>query len=610
VSAPIESYALIGNCYTAALVGLDGSIDWLCLPNFGSGAVFAAILGNPEHGRWLICPAGPYTVKRKYRGDTMILETEFTTETGVVTLIDFMPRPGSADCSRNVELVRIVRGDKGTVPMRLEAALRFDYGHVVPWVQRVDHSIRAVAGPDAILFHSPIETHGEHFRTVADFTVAEGQSVPLAMIYYPSHTESPVPRDALYLLMETEKFWTAWSAKYTAKHKYRDAVMRSLLTLKAMTYEPTGGIVAAPTTSLPEEIGGVRNWDYRYCWIRDATLTLYALISCGYLEEAGAWRQWLIRAAAGKPSELQIMYGLHGERRLTEFELDWLPGYDSCKPVRVGNGASEQFQLDVYGELMGALHLARKAGLTTDFEGWALQINLMHFIEHAWNRPDSGIWEVRGPRRHFTHSKVMAWMAVDRSIQDAEEFKLQAPLEKWKALRDEMHTDICEKGFNKELNSFTQYYGGTELDASLLIISHTGFLPPDDPRLVGTVEAIEKDLMEDGFVLRYKTESNVDGLPAGEAAFLPCSFWLADSFVQIGRRKDAAAFFDRLLALRNDVGLIAEMYDAKLGRQLGNFPQAFTHIALIATAALLAGEQGAKDPMSHGPATAASGFGV
>jgi GH15 family glucan-1,4-alpha-glucosidase len=600
VSAVIESYALIGNCYTAALVGLDGSIDWLCLPHFGSGAVFAAILGNPEHGRWLVAPAGECKSKRGYRGDTMILETEFTTDTGVVTLIDFMPRPGSRECRENVEVVRIVRGDRGSVPMKMEVTFRFDYGHIVPWVQRTDHSIKAVAGPDAILLHLPIETRGEHFRTVADFTVTAGQSIPMAMIYYPSHTDPPVPRDALYLLNETEKFWTTWSAKYTAKHKYRDAVMRSLLTLKAMTYEPTGGIVAAPTTSLPEEVGGVRNWDYRYCWIRDATLTLYALISCGYLEEASAWRQWLLRAAAGRPSELQIMYGLHGQRRLTEFELDWLPGYDSSKPVRVGNGASEQFQLDVYGELMGALHLARKAGLTTDFEGWSLQLNLMHFIEHAWSRPDSGIWEVRGPRRHFTHSKVMAWMAVDRSIQDAEEFKLEAPLEKWRRLRDDIHADIMEHGFNKHLNSFTQYYGGTELDASLLIIGHTGFLPANDPHMVGTIDAIERELMEDGFVLRYKTESNVDGLPAGEAAFLPCSFWLADAFSMIGRRKDATAFFDRLLALRNDVGLIAEMYDAKLGRQLGNFPQAFTHIALIATAAILAGEEGAKDPMSHG----------
>jgi GH15 family glucan-1,4-alpha-glucosidase len=597
VSVPIEDYALLGNCYTAALVSRAGSIDWLCLPNFASGAVFASLLGNNENGRWQIVPVAPYTVTRRYRGDTMILETTFTTDDGEVTLIDFMPRPNCIDC---VELVRIVRGDVGQVPMRSEASFRFDYGHVVPWVQKHDHGVRATAGPDAVLLHTPVETHGEHYATASTFTAKQGHSVPFVLTWFPSHKSPPEARNPQLMLKETESFWLDWSRSYTSTHRWREHVMRSLLTLKAMIYEPTGGIVAAPTTSLPEEVGGVRNWDYRYCWIRDATLTLYALLSAGFIEEAAHWREWLLRAAAGKPSELQIMYGIYGERRLTEFNLDWLAGYENSKPVRVGNGAHDQFQLDVYGELMGALHLARKSGLATDFAGWNLQRNLMHFIEHAWSRPDSGIWEVRGPRRHFTHSKVMAWMAVDRSIQDAEAFNLEAPLERWRQLRDEIHRDICEKGFNAQKNSFTQYYGGAELDASLLIIPQTGFLPATDPRFVGTVEAIEKELIEDGFVLRYKTDEGVDGLPPGEAAFLPCSFWLADAYALIGRRKDAIELFERLLSLRNDLGLISEAYDAKLKRQLGNFPQAFTHVALIATAALLAHEEGAHDPLAHG----------
>jgi GH15 family glucan-1,4-alpha-glucosidase len=467
-------------------------------------------------------------------------------------------------------------------------------------VQKHDHGVRAIAGPDAVLLHTPVETHGEHYLTASAFTANEGHTVPFVLTWFPSHKPAPEVRNPAVMLKETETFWLDWSKSYTSNHRWRSHVMRSLLALKAMIYEPTGGIVAAPTTSLPEEVGGVRNWDYRYCWIRDATLTLYALLSAGFVEEASHWREWLLRAAAGKPSELQIMYGIYGERRLTEFTLDWLSGYDDSKPVRVGNGAHDQFQLDVYGELMGALHLARKSGLATDFAGWNLQRNLMHFIEHAWSRPDSGIWEVRGPRRHFTHSKVMAWMAVDRSIQDAEAFNLEAPIDRWRQLRDEIHRDVCEKGFNQEKNCFTQYYGGTELDASLLIMPQTGFLPAGDPRFVATVEAIEKELIEDGFVLRYKTESSVDGLPPGEAAFLPCSFWLADAYALIGRRKDAVTLFERLLSLRNDVGLISEAYDAKLKRQLGNFPQAFTHVALIATAALLAQEEGAHDPLAHG----------
>ena len=604
MSAPLESYALIGNCQTAALVGLDGSIDWLCVPNFGSGACFAAILGSVENGRWQLVPTVPYTAHRRYRGDTMILETQFVTDQGSVTLIDLLARCSDDDTGSCVDLVRILRGDAGSVPMHLEINFRFDYGSITPWVQRHEHGIHATAGPDTVILHAVgTELKGEGFHTTADITVTAGQNVPFTLTYFPSHLAAPKLADAYKQLAQTEAFWLTWSSKYQATHRWRDAVMRSLLTLKAMTFAPTGGIVAAPTTSLPEALGGVRNWDYRFCWIRDATLTLFALLSAGYVDEAAAWRQWLLRAAAGKPSELQIMYGIYGERRLTETELPWLTGYDGSKPVRIGNGAHDQFQLDVYGELMGALHLARKSGLTTDFEGWNMQRNLMHFIEHAWNKPDSGIWEVRGPRRHFTHSKVMAWMAADRSIQDAEEFHLEAPLEKWKQLRDEIYRDICEKGYNAEKNAFTQYYGGTELDAALLIIPHTGFLPATDPRVVGTVEAIERELIENGFVVRYRTESNVDGLPAGEAAFLPCSFWLADAYAMIGRRRDAVKLFERLLSLRNDVGLLAEMYDPHLKRQLGNFPQAFTHITLIATAALLANEEGAADPMAHGEKT-------
>ena len=608
MSAPLESYAMIGNCFTAALVGLDGSIDWLCMPNFASGAIFASLLGNNENGRWQIAPAGPYTSKRKYRGDTMILETEFTTDDGVVTVIDFMPRVhGGSDCA-SVDVIRLVRADRGQVPMRMEAVFRFDYGHIVPWVQKHDHGVKAVAGPDAVLLHTPVELHGEHFRTASDFVVEEGKTIPFVLTWFASHLNTPAERDPQKLLKETEIFWTGWSSTYAATHKYRGQVMRSLLALKAMIYEPTGGIVAAPTTSVPEEMGGVRNWDYRFCWIRDATLTLHSLLTTGYIEEAKSWRQWLLRAAAGRPSELQIMYGINGERRLTEFELPWLSGYNNSKPVRVGNGAHDQFQLDVYGELMGALHLARSSGLTTDFEGWNLQKNLMHFLEHAWKRPDSGIWEVRGPRRHFTHSKVMCWMAADRSIRDAETFGLDAPLDRWRAMRDEIYADVMENGFNKEKNSFTQYYGGTELDASLLVIPQTGFVSAKDPRMVGTIEAIERELMEEGFVLRYRTESNVDGLPAGEAAFLPCSFWLADAYALMGRRKDAVKLFEKLMSLMNDVGLLAEEYDPHLKCQLGNVPQAFTHVAFITTASLLADEEeGAKDPMGHDQPISASG---
>jgi GH15 family glucan-1,4-alpha-glucosidase len=602
VSKPIESYALIGNCYTAALVGLDGSIDWLCLPHFASGACFAALLGTPENGNWQIAPVGPYTAQRRYRGDTMILETTFTTPDGnAATVVDFLPRPNE-DEGAAVDLVRIVRPVRGTVTLRSDVAFRFDYGHVRPWVQQYQGGIKAVAGPDAVVLRTPVVLRGENFRTLGEVTVTEGGGdQAFVLTYFASHLPPPPEVDPVQMEAAAEHFWTEWAGRYQGTHQYRDAVMRSLLALKAMTYEPTGGIVAAPTTSLPEQLGGVRNWDYRFCWIRDATLTLYSFLSCGYVGEADAWRQWLLRAAAGSPEDLQIMYGIRGQRRLEEVELQWLDGYGGSRPVRVGNGAHDQFQLDVYGELMGALHLARThESFDGDFDGWHLQRSLMRFVEQNWDQPDNGIWEVRGGRRQFTHSKVMAWMAVDRSIRDVEQFGLEAPVEQWRQLRDTIHADVCEHGFNKEKNAFVQYYGGQALDAALLMIPTTGFLPATDPRFVGTVAAVERELLVDGtFVLRYQSDSGVDGLPGGEAAFLPCAFWLANAYALTGRRADATALFERLLALRNDVGLISEEYDPTLKRLLGNFPQAFTHVALIATAALLAGEEGAHDPMKH-----------
>jgi GH15 family glucan-1,4-alpha-glucosidase len=605
MSKPIESYALIGNCRTAALVGLDGSIDWLCLPHFGSGACFAALLGTDENGRWLLAPTASHTSKRQYRGDTMILETEFTTvDGGVATVVDFMPRPDDGD-GTTVTLVRTIRPVRGSVAFRSDVTFRFDYGHEKPWVQKYDGGIRAVAGPDAVVFRSTVPLHGEDFRTVGDVTVSAGLlgsgDVSFVLSYFPSHLACPDEPDPKRMERDTEKLWTKWAGRYTHEHPWRDAVMRSLLTLKAMTYEPTGGIVAAPTTSLPEDLGGVRNWDYRYCWIRDATLTLFAFMSTGFLDEADAWREWLLRAAAGSPEKLQIMYGIHGERRLTELELEWLPGYGDSKPVRLGNGAHDQFQLDVYGELMGALHLARVDGAKDEnFDAWHVQCSLMRFIEQNWNQPDNGIWEVRGGRRQFTHSKVMAWMAVDRSVRDIEKFGLEGPLEQWRALRETIHADVCANGFNKAKNAFTQYYGADELDAALLIIPQTGFLPASDPRFVGTVEAIERELLtQAGFVQRYQNKSGVDGLPGGEAAFLPCTFWLAGAYALIGRKEDALKLFEKLLALRNDVGLLSEEYDCDRERLMGNFPQAFTHVSLIGLAGLLAEQEGAMDPMKH-----------
>ena len=576
----IEDYAIIGDCQTAALVARDGSIDWLCFPAFDSGACFAALLGTKGHGRWLIAPAGSINrTKRRYREGTLILETEYETDSGSVTIIDWMPpRSGEAD------LMRMVLGVRGQVTMRMELIIRFDYGTVIPWVRRMDDGISAVAGSDALLLHSDVELHGENLTTQAHFTVSENQRVPFVLTWYPSHESAPPPRDPEKALIETERYWREWSGRCTYEGPWRTSVVRSLITLKALTYSPTGGIVAAPTTSLPEQLGGVRNWDYRFCWLRDATFTLYALMMGGYTEEARAWRDWLLRAVAGDPSQTNIMYGLAGQRRLTEIELPWLPGYEASVPVRIGNAAYQQFQLDIYGEVMDAFHLARRAGLERDDNAWRVQRALVEFLETAWTKPDEGIWEVRGPRRHFTHSKVMAWVAVDRSIKAVEQFGLRGPLEKWRQLRATIHNEICQKGFDQDRNTFVQYYGATDLDASLLMIPLVGFLPITDPRVKGTVSAIERDLMIDGFVARYATKPEVDGLPPGEGAFLPCTFWLADNVAMLGRFDEAIAIFDRLLALSNDVGLLSEQYDPASRRLVGNYPQAFTHVSLVNTA--------------------------
>ena len=585
MSTPLEQYAIIGDCETAALVSRAGSIDWLCWPRFDSGACFAALLGTSDHGRWLVAACEPGAdVTRRYRPGTLILETRIETTTGVATVIDFMPPRG-----RHSEVVRIVRGDRGSVRIRTELVLRFDYGRVVPWVSRLPGgALRAIAGPDMVVLHTPVQLRGENLKTVGEFDVAMGVTVPLALTYGPSHLPSPDVVDPEQSLRSTEAFWTGWVAQSHADGEWTDAVTRSLITLKALTYAPTGGIVAAPTTSLPERLGGVRNWDYRFCWLRDATLTLLALMNAGYYAEARAWRDWLLRAAAGAPAQVQIMYGLAGERRLPEFEVPWLPGYEASQPVRVGNAAHSQVQLDVFGEVMDALHQARRGGLDRHDEAWAFQRALLDHLGRVWNQADEGIWEVRGGRRHFTYSKVMAWVALDRGIRAAERFALDAPLDQWRALRDAVHVDVCTHGFNRALGSFVQSYGSTALDASLLLLPTVGFLPPEDERIRGTIAAIEQQLVVDGFVLRYDTHTGHDGLPAGEGAFLACSFWLADARVVMGRMEDARALFERLLSLRNDVGLLAEEYDVHARRMVGNFPQAFSHIALVNTAHNLA----------------------
>ena len=579
---PIEDYALIGDCTSSALVGRNGSIDWLCWPRFDSDACFAALLGTPRNGRWLIAPAGPVLrVSRAYRGDTMILETLFETAEGAVALVDFMPMEGGAS-----SVVRRVEGRRGRVAMSMQMVLRFDYGSTVPWVTRLADGagVVAVSGPNLVALRSAVPLQGEDRSTVADFEVGEGGSVDFVLTWGASHLPTPPAFDVDAALRGTEAFWTDWAERCGYEGPWRGAVMRSLLTLKALTYASTGGIVAAPTTSLPEQLGGARNWDYRYCWLRDATLTLIALMEGGYYDEAQAWRGWLHRAVAGDARDLQIMYGIAGERRLSEWSPDWLPGYQGASPVHIGNAASEQLQLDVYGEVMDALHLARKGGLVQPVSAWPLQRQMVEHLETIWDQPDDGIWEMRGGRRHFTHSKVMAWVALDRSLQDAEAFGLDGPLERWRGLRDRVHAEICEKGFDTARNSFTQSYGRPELDASLLLLPEVGFLPADDPRVVGTVRAIEQELLVDGFVLRYRTEAGADGLPPGEGVFLPCSFWLVDVYTLQGRDDEARALFERLLDLANEVGLLSEEYDVRAGRLVGNFPQAFSHLSLIGSA--------------------------
>ena len=580
MASRIEDYALIGDCHTAALVGRDGSIDWLCFPRFDSAACFASLLGTPDHGRWLIAPAGEIQhIHRRYRPGTLVLETEYRTDGGAVRLIDFMPLR-----SRTPELMRIVEGVSGTVSMHMDLAIRFDYGSVVPWVRRSPHGIRATAGPETLYCRTDAALTGRGLRTVAEFTVTAGQRVPFELAWSPTHESEPELSDPELSLRETEEWWTAWSDRCTFQGEWREAVLRSLITLKALTYAPTGGIVAAATTSLPECLGGVRNWDYRYCWLRDATFTLYALKVGGYTDEASAWREWLVNAVAGTPSTLQIMYGLAGERRLTELELKWLPGYEGAAPVRIGNAAHEQHQLDVYGEVMDALHVARRAGLPPSEYAWRVQHALMDFLETDWHKPDEGIWEVRGPRRQFTHSKVMAWVAMDRAVKSVEEFGLEGPAAKWRRIRSQIHEEICREGFDPALNSFVQYYGSKEPDASLLMLPLVGFLPATDPRMIGTVDYIQRRLVRNGFVDRYLSAENVDGLPPGEGAFLLCTFWLADNLALQGRNDEATEIFYRLLDLRNDVGLLSEQYDPDARRMVGNFPQAFSHVGLINTA--------------------------
>src|SRR6266540_4886030 len=588
--APIEDYALIGDTHTAGLVSREGSIDWLCLPRFDSPACFAALLGDEGNGRWLLAPAGPVReVRRRYQGDTLVLETEHRTDDGVVRVVDCMP-PRQQD----PDVARVVEGVRGRVPMRMELIIRFDYGSIVPWVRQMEGALHAIAGPDSVWLRTPVPVHGENLTTVAEFTIAEGERVPFMLTWHASHQRAPRRIDPVQAVDDSEAWWGEWASRIAYEGGWQDAVIRSLLTLKALTYAPTGGIVAAPTTSLPETLGGVRNWDYRYCWLRDATFTLYSLMAAGYRDEASAWRDWLLRAVAGDPAQMQILYGVAGERRVTEQQLDWLPGYEQSRPVRTGNAAVNQFQLDVYGEVMDALYLARRVGLQYDETAWDLQRALMDFLESNWREPDEGLWEIRGPRRHFTHSKVMAWVAMDRAVKAVDLQQLEGPVQRWRALRREIHDEVCDQGFDAERNAFVQFYGGSQLDASLLMIPLVGFLPATDPRMRGTVEAVQRELSVDGLVLRYHPEgsADVDGLPPGEGAFLACSFWLADNLALMGRQREAREQFERLLSLRNDVGLLAEEYDPRSGRQLGNFPQAFSHVPLVNTARHLSGPGG------------------
>jgi len=580
----IEDYALIGDTHTVALVGTNGSIDWLCLPRFDAPACFASLLGTGDNGFWDVTPRDDViATRRRYRGPTLVLETELDTASGTVRLVDCMPPRGS-----HPRIVRMVEGVRGQVPMRMRFTPRFDYGRVRPWVSRTDEAIHAVAGPDGLELRSDVPVGGDDLQQTAEFTVGPGQHVGFLLTFHVSW-EAPPPRiEPIAAIAEAEAWWREWSGRSTYGGGWADVVQRSLITLKALTYEPTGGIVAAATTSLPEFLGGVRNWDYRYCWLRDAALTLDALMTAGYVDEAARWRDWALRAVAGDPEDLQIMYGLGGERRLDEYELGWLPGYEQSRPVRVGNAASGQRQLDVYGEVVDAMFRARGLGMTPAPAGWPMLLRVVDWVDAHWREPDEGLWEVRGPQRHFVHSKVMAWVAADRVVRTIEESGLDGPLERFKQMRADIHDAVCREGYDAKRNTFTQYYGSTQLDAALLLIPAVGFLPPSDPRVVGTVEAVQRELVRDGFVMRYiPDEHAADGLPPGEGAFLACSFWLVNALAQIGRRAEAEELFGRLLALQNDVGLFSEEYDPVTRRLVGNFPQAFTHLALIASAKAL-----------------------
>jgi GH15 family glucan-1,4-alpha-glucosidase len=586
----IEDYALIGDTNTAALVGRDGSIDWFCSPRFDSPACLASLLGDEGNGHWSISPAGGASrVSRRYRGETLILETEFATRDGTARVIDFMPPE-----ERFPRIVRVVEGVRGTVPMRMELAVRFDYGSRIPWVHRVGKGIEFAAGPDALRLDFEVEIVPRGLTHHADFEISEGQRIPFALCYHPSHERRPPRIDASESLDRAERWWSDWSSTCRAPKEWREPVVRSLIVLKALTYRPTGGIIAAPTTSLPEDMGGVRNWDYRFCWLRDATFSLFALMMNGYLTEARSWRDWLLRAIAGQPELMQIMYGPAGETRIPESELPWLGGFRGSRPVRIGNEAAAQCQLDVYGEVMDSMYLAAESGVAPNPTAWGLQKHLMRSLEDRWKEPDQGIWEVRGPRRHFTHSKVMAWVAVDRAVRSVERLGLDGPMDEWKRLRQDIHDEVCQRGYDPDLGAFTWYYGSKSLDAALLRIPLVGFLPPSDPRVVGTVAAVRQGLAADGFVRRYEPESNsfVDGLSGNEGAFLPCTFWLADNLILQGRKREALALFRHLLKIRNDVGLLSEEYDPQTKALLGNFPQAFTHVSLVNTALNLSSAAG------------------
>ena len=579
----IEDYALIGDCRGAGLIDKTGSLDWLCVPRFDSPACFAALLGTPQHGFWRIAPVGEVrSVRRSYRAGTMVLETIMELDEGVIRLIDFMPPQ-----TREADVFRLIEGVSGEVTLLSELKIRFDYGSILPWIKKTDRGICAVAGPESVYCFSDMRFEFSDETARSTFTVGAGQQATFQLSWSSTYYPQPLEKHVLQTLEDTTTWWQGWSGKCSYEGKWCDDVKRSLITLKGLTFNPTGGIVAAATTSLPEHIGGSRNWDYRYCWLRDATFTLYALLIGGYTEEAKAWREWLVNAAAGNPSQLQIMYGVAGERRLTELELDWLPGYENSRPVRIGNAAYKQHQLDVPGEIMEALHLARRYGIDPSEDAWRVQLAVMGFLESQWTEPDEGIWEMRGPQRHFTHSKVMAWVAADRAVKDVELYGLPGDVDRWRGLRDKIHQQVCVEGYSQKLGAFVQYYGGEEPDASLLMLPLVGFIDAKDARMQGTVKLIEDRLVKDGFVDRYRTEESLDGLPRGEGAFLLCSFWLADNYALAGRLDEARELFAMLLSLRNDVGLLSEEYDPRQRRMLGNFPQAFSHVGLVNTARIL-----------------------